>query len=277
MDTIFKVEYGAGNVYQDVTTMILQKLHRNGTIFIPPTDVERAHHLGDPLPGVLKEIIITFEENHQLKQVTYPAGIIGLFPVPSNLSMHKLTTQELSSLTSEEKLQKILQSLIVSDVTKHPGQLLASELIHSYAKVLEIGGNTGEISLVIASLLEDDRNLVSVEYGVHSANILECHKRNNQFRFAVETSIISDHGSFTWSEFMEKYQIQFDTLFVNCGESLYNILNNYPKGLYGINLVIIKNDYPNDEQKLHVDAMFQNFGLEMIRSDFYEVWMKIRH
>lgn len=300
MDIFFKVEYGAGSVYRDVTDIIIKKLSRRGTIFIPQNDGERAHHFGDPLPGVVKEVVITLEERGKLKRLTYPHGMIGLVDLP--IASRKISYQELNHVSSPaKKLKKIHKSLLLSGGSlseEYPQQLHIAEFISQDAKVLQLGANIGRNSLIIASLLQDDRNLVAVECNAVKANILECNKHNNQFNFYVETSAISDHNecikslgvvdgkTITLPDFMEKYQIYFDTLVVNCEGALFHILRSYPKLLYGINLVIVENDYPSYDQKVYVDCIFRDFGLEIIRSNpgpssrvcesnFYEVWQRI--
>lgn len=66
---IVKVEYGIENNYQDVTAKVLKNFVYNKTIYLPDNDVLRAQLLGDPVHGVVKEIIIT---DGQL-QTLYPS------------------------------------------------------------------------------------------------------------------------------------------------------------------------------------------------------------
>ena len=322
----FKIEYGTRDKYRDVTDVVLRKLYRNGTIFLPSYDSERAQLLGDPLPGVVKEIVITFEENGKIKQLRYPHGIIGIFNVPLKGSEDKLKriieilNTPLSDnnfkigLSPEDKLKRIHDSLILfggNFKDEYPEQLLAAEFISPNAKVLELGGNIGRNTLVIASLLDDDRNLVSLECDENSANILECNKYNNRFRFSVEAAAISDHKLYlsgwnsynesnkpldakevktiTWPTLRDKYGVEFDTLVADCEGSLFDILKSYPEMLTNIRLVIVENDYTDFSQKPFVDSVFMQYGLKLIRSNpgptwmpasivcrqnFYEVWMK---
>jgi predicted O-methyltransferase YrrM len=64
-------------------------------------------------------------------------------------------------------------------------QLMAVKYIKSTDVVLEIGGNIGRNSLVIASLLNDPKNLVVLESDPGSSGILKKHAELNNLSFSV--------------------------------------------------------------------------------------------
>ena len=59
-------------------------------------------------------------------------------------------------------------------------------------KVLEIGGNVGRNSLVIASILKDQKNLVVLESGPEFALQLRENRDLNNFNFHIEGSALSN-------------------------------------------------------------------------------------
>ena len=175
-------------------------------------------------------------------------------------------------------------------------------------KVLEIGGNIGRNSIVIARILEDDRNLVSLESNIQFSNILIENKLLNNLHFHVEpsalskrkliqhpgcwTTHISDHliedhvwvNTIDLDQLNQKYNIVFDTLVLDCEGAFYYILMDMPEILSNIHLIIMENDYQVFEHKQYVDEILikNNFyvdykecgGWEPMFSSFYEVWKK---
>jgi FkbM family methyltransferase len=176
-------------------------------------------------------------------------------------------------------------------------------------KVLEIGANIGRNSLVIASILGNDnqRNFVSLESDINIANQLTHNRELNNFNFHIESSALSNRKliqkcwdtkpsetleeGFTWvrtitlAELKNKYNIEFDTLVLDCEGAFYYILMDMPELLNNINLIIMENDYWEIDKKNYIDDILKqnNFYVDYVESggwgpcysNFFEVWKKM--
>jgi len=94
----------------------------------------------------------------------------------------------------KEKLDAIHKSLSLrhgSFSEEYPEQLMAATFISSDAKVLELGGNVGRNSCVIAYLLDDQTNLVVMEPSPISASQLQENRDLNQLSFQIEVAAVS--------------------------------------------------------------------------------------
>jgi FkbM family methyltransferase len=190
---------------------------------------------------------------------------------------------------------------------EYPEQLMAATFIPADAKVLELGANVGRNSCVIASLLNNSKNLVAVESCLDTAKLLKENRDENGLKFYIEASAISkvpliqsewktipsevDLPGYTrvntisFKEVQKKYHIKFDTLVVDCEGALYYILRDDPKILKSIKLVIIENDFETAEHMQFVQEHFRNNGLQCVFNQpggygpccydhFYQVWKK---
>lgn len=191
-------------------------------------------------------------------------------------------------------------------------QKLAVEFIPSNACVLEIGGNIGRNSCVIARLLDDSANLVVVESDPVLASKNRHNRDLNNLTYKIEAAAISQHpmiqhswdtryhdmekpipegwkpiATITWSGLKAKYGIRFDTLVLDCEGAFYYILQEEPNFLDGFNLVQIENDFHDLAHKEFVDDVFKKEGFECIcrkpldcpgvlcNERFYEVWKRV--
>ena len=83
-----------------------------------------------------------------------------------------------------------------------------------------------------------------------------------------------------------KYNIDFDTLAVDCEGAFYYILMDMPEILDNIRLIIMENDYIEIYQKIYVDEVLSrnNFYVDYTESlefeerccknNFFEVWKR---
>ena len=88
----------------------------------------------------------------------------------------------------------------------------------------------------------------------------------------------------TLDELYSKYNIQFDTLVLDCEGAFYNILMDMPEILNNIKLIIMENDYWDIKKKNFVDDILKKNGFYVdYKMDggwgpcfdfFYEVWKK---
>jgi FkbM family methyltransferase len=190
------------------------------------------------------------------------------------------------------------------------------EMSISYIKpdnvVLELGGNIGRNSCIIASLLNNSNNLVVFESDSDNAKKLKENCDLNNLNFIIEDCAISKIEllqkdwitkskdliennelvnwkpikTMSWLQIKNKYkyQIIFDTLIADCEGALYYILKDEPNFLETFKTIIIENDFNDIEQKQFVDNEFKKHNLERIyfggggwgpcTDFFYEVWTK---
>ncbi len=166
---------------------------------------------------------------------------------------------------------------------------------------------------MISSVLEDERNLVTLECDPISVNSLRKNRFINKFRFQIEPSALSYRkliqrgwdtipsdillpgykwvNSITYEQLIEKYGIEFDTLVLDCEGAIFYILSDNENILNNIKMIILESDYHNVEQKRYVEGLFMKNGLEKVysealigyehlpfpkecRESFYEVWTK---
>lgn len=187
-----------------------------------------------------------------------------------------------------------------------PEQIMVTKYLKGDEKVLEIGGNIGRNSLVIASILNDSNNLVVLESDAEIATQLAHNKHLNKLNFSIESealskrklsqkgweTIVSDEllpgykkvNTVTFSELKNKYKLDFDTLVLDCEGAFYYILMDMPEILDNIKLVIMENDYNDYSHKKYIDEVLLKNKFKRVYSKsggwgpcydhFFEVWQK---
>ena len=302
--------YGKDSVYREVTAAVLKYWWREGVLTIPASDVERARCLGDPLPGVEKDL----KYYHGDRKGKFPSSCKITLSSPHVGAAWSSTGHRLP--TDSEKLNFLHQHLHLLEGSmqdEYHEQLMAVKYIKPGATVLEIGGNIGRNSLIIASLLDDSSRLLTLECDARSAMVLREHRDINHLNFAVENAALSTRPlcqrhwttipydgdnlppghapvpTISWEGLRKKYSsLHFDTLVADCEGALLPILQDSPEVLQGINTVIVENDYVRKEFKGQVDALFTAAGLQVVytagfqgvpceelASEFYQVWQRI--
>jgi FkbM family methyltransferase len=191
---------------------------------------------------------------------------------------------------------------------EYPEQLLSIKYIKSDDKVLELGGNVGRNSCVIATLLSDSSNLLVIESDNDNIHLLKENRDINKLNFYIENSAISNIDLYqkewitkpieeindienwkkintkSWKDIKNKYNIEFNTLVVDCEGALYYILKENPDFLQSFNKIIIENDFYDITHKEFVDSEFKRNNFIRIHKEqggfgpctdfFYEVWIK---
>lgn len=187
-----------------------------------------------------------------------------------------------------------------------PEQRMSVRYLTGKERVLEIGGNIGRNSLIIACLLNMQENLVTLESNLEIAAQLKENRDANQLHFHIETSALSKRkliqkgwdtlpsetlqegyswvNTMTLDEIQTKYQIVFDTLVLDCEGAFYYILMDMPEILANINLIIMENDYTDITRKQYVDEVLTQNGFNRDYAEgggwgpcadyFFEVWKK---
>lgn len=296
-----QVYYGIANNSIDVTNICFTKLltHDN-IIYIPSGDVDRARCFSDPLPGILKSIIILNN------------GISTEYDAFTQIKIN-VTNNTVSTTHDDEinnKLSKIHSTLNMNYGSFNhelAEQKMAVRYLTGNEKVLEIGGNIGRNSLVIASILQDSANLVTLECDVGIARQLTENKNLNHLNFHVESSALSARkliqkewntipsdtlqdgytwvNTITYNDLKTKYNnIAFDTLVLDCEGAFYYILMDTPEILTNINLIIMENDYLDMSHKTYINDVLKKNQFNRIFSEgggwgpcatyFYEVWTR---
>jgi FkbM family methyltransferase len=200
------------------------------------------------------------------------------------MSVNTSITDKLTDLHSKLKLNYGNFS------EEYPEQEMALMYIKPDDIVLELGGNIGRNSCIIASLLNDSKNLVVFESCNSFAQQLKENRDLNNLNFCIEDCAISkcelyqnlwntkpdnemnseDYNNWTkiktstWSDIKNKYNIVFDTLVADCEGALYYILRDEPTFLENFKKIIIENDFQNHNHKLYVDEEFKKFNFKRV-------------
>ena len=314
-----QILYGIENNYTDVTARFLSYANnikeKTGEIDIPipKGDWARADVFGDPVQGKVKNVIIKYNNEIEIKADSNCEISVNIECLKFDKAelLNKKTWFDKNITDPSEKLRMIHKSLLFSfgDIKReYPEQLLSCEFIEPGFKVLEIGGNIGRNSLTIASLLNDFKNLVVLETNKNDCDKLIKNMTKNGYDFNVENSALSKRnliqrewntipsdilldGYFKvniieYGDLEKKYNIQFDTLVADCEGAMYYILMDMPYVLDNINLLIIENDYQNPLHRKEVEKIILKSGFKKIKQQaggdggpyfsdsFLEVWRK---
>ncbi len=211
-----------------------------------------------------------------------------------------------------KNLHKKLKLKYGSFKDEFPEQIMAYKYIKGNEKILEIGGNIGRNSLIIASILSKatlpntQMQMVSLECDNNISKQLIENRNLNNFNFYVENSALSKRkliqkdwdtivsdvlregyknvNIISLEELKKKYNIEFDTLVLDCEGAFYYILMDMPEILNNIQTIIMENDYWEINKKIFVDECLKknNFYLEYFekggwgpcQNNFYEVWKR---
>ena len=166
-------------------------------------------------------------------------------------------------------------------------QSMSLKYITAQDKVLELGGNIGRNSMIIASILEDPRNLVVLESDPNSAAMLKNNGEINSLPFHVVSAALSAQpliqqgwvskpgtaepgwwpvSTVTWETLKTLFSIDFTVLVADCEGALYPILQSYPQILDGIRLVLLENDFQTKEEAIWVHEFLLIQGFKEVYS-----------
>ena len=291
----YTVFYGNTTKYVDITPIVKEYFVHDSHIQIPANDDVRSFIFGDPLFGVLKHIVV-----QDATRTIYFANANVYHKVEGLDSVEKIPYYKL------DQIQSGLKFVGGSIMDEYPEQTMAVSFIKPDNKVLEIGGNIGRNSCIIASLLKDSNNLVTLECDGKSAAILNQNRNLNNFKFHIEPSALSKRfliqrgwmtipsdvvlegytkvNTISWSDLCEKYKIEFDTLVLDCEGAFYWILKDEPSILKNIKTIIVENDYRDLSHKQYVDQALAKEGFQPVFTRaggfgpcydvFFQVWTR---
>jgi FkbM family methyltransferase len=302
-----KILYGTRDFNIDVTEICYNQLMNNNIIKIPSGDNNRANYFTDPINGILKQIFISTDDTNFFYE--YDANTI----IKINTITKSLTT--INDLDINNKIANIHSNLKLnygSFAEELPEQKMAVRYLTGSEKVLEIGGNIGRNSLIIAYILQqnNNNNFVSLESHSIIAQKLIHNRDLNNLNFFIENSALSKRkliqkpqenewdtiesdvvldgylkvNIITFDELYLKYNIDFDTLVLDCEGAFYYILLDMPEILNNINLIIMENDYRDITKKNYIDEILikNNFYVDYVEAggwgacynNFFEVWKR---
>lgn len=301
-----KVFYGIVGKYLDITS------HFKDQVYIPSSDDKRAKIFSDPLYGVLKHVLIIDDNGASLK-IDSDSEYLNFLENGKLFHMNSSNNQKLinnKSLTEEDKLQIIHNNLKIDFGNKYeelPEQLLCVKYIKPEHRVLEFGGNIGRASCVIGSILSDSKNLLVFESDKENAKKLIQNRNSNNLVFNVEPCALSNKklmqknwdtynlieplplgffkvDTMNFTEFQDKWGLDFDILVVDCEGAIYDIFKDMPEIIKNIKVVLIENDFHELSKGLFVHDFLKqnNFKVDYEKSggwgdfynNFYQAWVK---
>ena len=268
------IKYGVRDNNIDITDICMKHLKLGDEIIIPKGDSLRAQYFTDPLYGVLKSVFIYIQD--EIKE--YKDDCL----VRIDLTNEIIYCESESDIN--EKLGKIHSNikLLYGNLCEElPEQKMSIRYLTGNEKVLEIGGNIGRNTLVISNII-DSKNLVTLESDSNIAMQLEENRVLNGFEFHIENSALSKRkliqngwittpsetllngykwvNTITYEQLIQKYNIDFDTLVLDCEGAFYYILMDMPEILNNIKLIIMENDYNDISHKNYIDEVLKNKG-----------------
>lgn len=302
-----QVNYGIPDQLFDITDKVTGLADRNGIANIPATDNSRADLFGDPLVGILKSIYITNLDTNTVTEYDITKQLM-INILTGEVTEVDMRTEADNANAKLAELHSRLQIRHGSFTEEYPEQLMAARFLTGSEKVLEIGGNIGRNSLVIASILQSVGNtdMVTLECDPDIAAQLTENRDLNGLKFHIEASALSktkliQRGwdtmeskkllpgykwvpTITLAKLYAKYNIRFDTLVLDCEGAFYYILRDMPEILDPVKLIIMENDYHDIDHKNAIDRVLGKAGFTSIyqeaggwgpcQSRFFEVFRK---
>jgi len=310
---MLKINFGTKEKNIDVTEIVYKKLMKQNIIFIESNDENRVPYFTDPAVGLFKSIFITDENN----VTTEYHGFLHIFI--DTLNNNKIYTENIPQYILDifpnydicNKLLLIQNQIKINFGTfeqEFPEQIMSLLYLKGDEKILEIGSNIGRNSLIISYILgqKQNNNFVTLECDYEIYKKLKHNRNINNMNFFIENSALSKRNliqkgwdtiesdvvlegykkvnTITLSELYEKYNIDFDTLILDCEGSFYSILIDMPEILNNIKLIIVENDYDELYKKEYVDTVLKNnnFYVDYFRAgggrvcsdNFFEVWKR---
>lgn len=306
-----QVKYGLSDINIDVTNIVFSKMVKQNIAFIPKTDSKRSIYFTDPIPYTLKSIFIinkegintTYDHSKNIYIDTTNFMVYTDDDKPEYISnIYIDIPAKLASIQSQLKID------FGSFSEEFPEQMMATTYLTGDEKVLEIGGNVGRNSLIIGYILNQkyNYNFVTLECDDSISKQLIHNRNKNNLNFFIEPSALSKRkliqkgwdtmvsdellpgyktvNTITLDELYKKYNIEFDTLILDCEGAFYYILMDMPEILQNIKLIIMENDYKDLSHKQYVDSILKqnNFVVDYSESggwgacynNFFEVWIK---
>ncbi len=308
-----KIFYGIPQSYIDITEIAMKNYLQGNFIILPKRDHEMANIFTDPRLGKIKHVLVIYDNDEQR---IYRNNNVK--KIPLELSEENDVVNNIKTLwnSNGKSIPDAAQRLSFihnncdfyhgNHSEEYPEQLMVVNFLSPDSVVLELGGNIGRNSLVIATILSDDKNLVVLETDPVSCQMLTDNRDGNDLKFHIENSALSERkliqrgwdtipsddlrdgynfvNTITYDKLKEKYALDFNTLVVDCEGALYYILQDNVSILNNIKMIIMENDYNVLSHKQTIDQTLIEHGFKIIYTEsggwgpcfnnFYEVWGK---
>jgi FkbM family methyltransferase len=305
-----KITYGIEGTQIDITDVAKSTCMKSSIIFIPPDDNVRARLFTDPIFRTVKSIFINGQSYGPETPIFFDteSGTVYTTTVPDHIAeVYPEHAVIVKLLSLQSKLTLVHGSLR----EEFPEQKMAVRFLRPEDRVLEIGGNVGRNSLIIASIVGQN-SLVVLESDPDIAKQLEENRNANVMTFAIEASALSARPliqrgwdtkvsdtvpegykrvqTITLKELNAKWHEDkpFTALVLDCEGAFYYILLDMPEILDGITTIVMENDYFDALHKEYIDATLTAKGFRCIYSEalgpeyaykkfpfeknFFEVW-----
>ena len=287
-----KFFYGIKGNYVEVASKVIQNWRFEGTkLRIPAGDSTRATLFGDHILGTVKHILYVDNSNQEHIIEAFQAVIINetgaIITYSSSRdyyhSVGKYVPDYIERLRGLHGYIKMEHGSMTDEL---PEQLMTIMYLDENAKVLELGANVGRNTFIIASILVEDSNLVTLESHPDIVKQLMHNTNLNGFKFHIENAALSTVpliqkdwdtvvsaevpagwvkvNTITFEEIEKKYNIQFDSMVIDAEGAFYQILVDNPSCLKNIHTVIIENDFHEIDKKQYVDNVLNKYGLKSV-------------
>ena len=151
-----------------------------------------------------------------------------------------------------------------------PEELMICKYLIGNEKILQIIKNFNNSSLVIGYILNKNKNnnFVVLTSELDNTSFLLYNKSNLNI-YIENGTLISNNKQINqinkiklidYNTICNKYNITFDTLIADFEDTLYNILYNIPEILQNINLLIMKNKYTEQNNKIYIDNILKAYN-----------------
>ena len=231
--------------------------------------------------------------------------------IPNIFTITKNTHIKIEILENLENLENIHKKLTLKYglfKDEYPEQIMACKFLKAEDIVLEIGANIGRNTLVISEILNDDKNLVTMECNPSIASQLLENRDINGKNFTIISKALSKQPllqdgwtclpitdninnnkytkveNITFEEIQQQTNKKFTALVIDCEGSFYYILKEFPEILSNITTIIMENDYTNYDHKKEVDSILLSNNFKRIyhkeggwgpcEKFFFETWAK---
>lgn len=201
-----------------------------------------------------------------IKRSISQVGFSPWFPFENPEHGLWVTDEEYAGNPAFDAIKKVL-SLHAKTVLCHGS--MGSELVKQYMSarainptdvVLELDGNVGRNSLIIASLLADDSNLVTLESNPeHAEQLFENHALNKQ-HFSI-VSVPRELPCVTWSYLQAHHPLNFNVLVADSKGPIVTMLEAEPQLLSDFTKLLVEHNGSAEASDLLRDT-FTRFGFK---------------
>lgn len=256
--------YGIGDTWLDCTTQLSQSAY-NRLVHIPLGDCARCRLIGsDPVIGTKKVIKIIGVSNEVVLTENESAWIdLASGAIATNPDCHDIDSiHQGYNLITGSKLDEL------------PEQLMIARFLVGDEKVLELGGNIGRATAVIAEIQRRaglGGTLVTLETLSQEAETLIALRDANGFKYDVVNAALSekrlvqngwntivvpdDHitqspwadvSTINFKDYISKFGYP-TTVVADCEGALFNILRDTPELFRDVTKLLIENDFPTPD------------------------------